>query len=71
MFRPSVDADYLHSYLRHHVLSSLDKREVSITQVRGGTAWSKETEEDFSLTDADNKLDEWQREEAMEHWKRE
>ncbi|KIK79741.1 hypothetical protein PAXRUDRAFT_16167 [Paxillus rubicundulus Ve08.2h10] len=69
MFRPSVDADYLHSYLRHHVLSSLDEREVSITQVRGGVAWSKATEEQFLLTDVDNKLDEWQREEAMEHWK--
>ncbi|KAF9247404.1 hypothetical protein BU15DRAFT_84903 [Melanogaster broomeanus] len=52
-FRSSVDADYLHSYLRHHVLSSLDKREMSISQVMGSVVcWT-----------------EWQGEEAMEHWK--
>ncbi|KAF9226671.1 hypothetical protein BS17DRAFT_775953 [Gyrodon lividus] len=67
-FRPSVEADYLRSYLRRHVLSSLDKREVSISQVRGSIVWSKETEDKFLLTDLNNRLDEWQREEALEHW---
>ncbi|KAH7930722.1 S-adenosyl-L-methionine-dependent methyltransferase [Leucogyrophana mollusca] len=68
-FRPSVKEDYLGSYLRHHVLSSLDKREVNIHQIRGSRIWSSETEEKFLLTDMNNKLNEWQRDEALDHWK--
>lgn len=30
---------------------------------------SKEAEETFVLTDKNNKLDEWQRDDALEHWK--
>lgn len=65
-----MDADYLHSYLRRYVLSSLDKNEISISQLRGGNVWSKDTEENFVLTDVNNTLNAWQSEEALEHWKR-
>ncbi|KAF8450615.1 S-adenosyl-L-methionine-dependent methyltransferase [Boletus edulis BED1] len=69
MFRPAVDADYLHSYLRRDVLSGLDKREVSISQLMGSEVWSKDTEENFMLTDMNNTLNAWQSEEALERWK--
>lgn len=68
-FRPAVDGDYLHSYLRRHVLSSLEKREASISQLTGGEMWSKDSEETFVLTDMNNTLNAWQSEEALEHWK--
>jgi len=65
-----VDADYLHSYLRRYVLSRLAENEVSIFQLKGGSAWSKDSEEKFVLTDMNNTLNVWQSEEALEHWKR-
>ncbi|KAF8551473.1 S-adenosyl-L-methionine-dependent methyltransferase [Imleria badia] len=68
-FRPAVDADYLHSYLRRDILSSLDKRELSVSQLKGTDVWSRDTEERFVLTDINNTLNAWQREEALEHWK--
>ncbi|KAG1755478.1 S-adenosyl-L-methionine-dependent methyltransferase [Suillus lakei] len=54
-FRPAVEEDYLHSYLRRHILSSLDKREISHTQIGDNSIWSAATDEKF--------------EEAFEHWK--
>ncbi|KAG9317383.1 S-adenosyl-L-methionine-dependent methyltransferase [Chiua virens] len=68
-FRPARDADYLHSHLRRNLLSSLDRREVSISQLQGGRLWSKETEDEFVLTDMNNTLNTWQSEEAVMHWK--
>ncbi|KAL4076178.1 hypothetical protein V8B97DRAFT_1923817 [Scleroderma yunnanense] len=67
-FRPPVEHDYLHSHLRHFVLSSLEKREVPIAAIRNARARTKEVEE-IILTDTNNKLDEWQRDDALEHWK--
>ncbi|KAH7916296.1 S-adenosyl-L-methionine-dependent methyltransferase [Hygrophoropsis aurantiaca] len=68
-FRTAVKDDYLNSYLRRHILSSLPEREVALHQIRGSRLWSGETEERFLLTDANNKLNEWQRDEALDHWK--
>ncbi|KAG1752575.1 uncharacterized protein EDB91DRAFT_1103330 [Suillus paluster] len=68
-FRPAVEDDYLHSYLRRHVLSSLDKREIDHTQIRDSSIWSVDTDEKFVLTDAHNMLNKWQEGEAFEHWK--
>lgn len=68
-FRPSVEGDYLHSYLRRHVLSDLERRELPISIVRNASVWSEEAEEVFLLTDKDNRLNEWQRVDAAEHWR--
>ncbi|KAH7887557.1 hypothetical protein F5I97DRAFT_1861277 [Phlebopus sp. FC_14] len=68
-FRPSVDTDYLHSYLRHRILSSLDQREISLSHVSDMMGWSEERKETFVLTDTNNRLDQWQQEEALKHWK--
>ncbi|KAG1892231.1 S-adenosyl-L-methionine-dependent methyltransferase [Suillus subluteus] len=68
-FRPAVEEDYLHSYLRRHILSSLDKREIDHAQIGDSSIWSATTEEEFVLTDAHNSLNTWQEEEAFEHWK--
>ncbi|KAI6035057.1 hypothetical protein F5J12DRAFT_790765 [Pisolithus orientalis] len=68
-FRPSVEGDYLHSYLRRHVLSDLERRELPISIVRNASVWSEEAEEVFLLTDKNNKLNEWQRADAAEHWR--
>lgn len=64
-----MDADYLNSYLRFYLLSSLDKREVSISQLKGNNVWSQDAEENFVLTDMNNTLNAWQSEEALNHWK--
>lgn len=69
IFRPAVEEDYLHSYLRRHILSSLDEREITHAQIRDNSIWSAATEEKFVLTDAHNALNTWQEEEALEHWK--
>lgn len=68
-FRAPIEDDYLNSHLRHFVLSSLEKREIPISKIRNTRVRSKEAEETFVLTDKNNKLDEWQRDDALEHWK--
>ena len=67
-FRPAEDVDYLNSYLRRHILSTLPRREVKLAHVIGDVP---ETDKNaWVLTDAKNPLGDWQREEAMKHWKR-
>ncbi|KAG0709846.1 hypothetical protein DFH29DRAFT_17295 [Suillus ampliporus] len=68
-FRTAVEKDYLHSYLRRHVLSSLDKREINHAQIRDNSIGSMAMDEKFVLTDAHNMLNKWQEGEAFEHWK--
>lgn len=68
-FRPAIEEDYLHSYLRRHILSSLVKREINHTQIGDSSIWSANTEEKFILTDAHNTLNTWQEREALDHWK--
>ena len=68
-FRTPIEDDYLHSHLRHFVLSGLDKREIPISRIRNANALSKGAEKALVLTDINNKLDEWQRHDALEHWK--
>jgi hypothetical protein len=66
-FRPSRDADYLNSYLRRHILSTLPKREVYI----GAQKASGERDIDkFILTDNHNPLNKWLEKLAFSHWKR-
>lgn len=68
-FRPSVEEDYLQSYLRRHVLSGLERRELPISMLKNASVWSAEVEDVFLLTDMDKKLNEWQRADAAEHWR--
>lgn len=68
-FRSAVEEDYLHSYLRRHILSSLDKREINHAQFGDSSIWSATMEEKFVLTDAHNTLNTWQEGEALDHWK--
>ncbi|KAG1783081.1 S-adenosyl-L-methionine-dependent methyltransferase [Suillus placidus] len=68
-FRPAIEEDYLHSYLRRHILSSLDKREINYAQIGDSSIWSATTEEKFILTDAHNMLNMWQEGDALDHWK--
>ena len=51
------------------MLSGLDKREIPISKIRNANALSKRAEKALVLTDINNKLDEWQRHDALEHWK--
>lgn len=69
-FRPAEDADYLNSHLRRHVLSTLPRREVNLAHVLGDVPLVSESDKDaWVLTDAKNPLGDWQKEEAMKHWK--
>ncbi|PIL37308.1 hypothetical protein GSI_01001 [Ganoderma sinense ZZ0214-1] len=66
-FRAAVSSDFLGSYLRRHVLSSLPEREGDISTL--GSDLSAETRERFILKDTANPLGEWQRKDALHHWK--
>ena len=69
-FRPAVESDYLNSYLRHRVLSSLPEREVDILRIIGNSSPVVDDDDDkWLLTDVRNPLDSWQQDEALEHWK--
>ncbi|KII94950.1 hypothetical protein PLICRDRAFT_197034 [Plicaturopsis crispa FD-325 SS-3] len=63
-FRPARQGDYLNSYLREHVLSSLPQREVDLSQILG-----EKDPQQWVLTDSLNSLGEWQKAEAFHHWK--
>lgn len=66
-FRPAVEADYLGSNLREHVLSSFPAHEVNLDVV------TRDLEENqfkkYTLTDDKNPLSDWQDLEALHHWK--
>ena len=66
-FRPAVTEDYLQSYLRENVLSTIAAREVDLA------ALTKDMEakdmRKYTLTDNNNPLVDWQDLEALDHWK--
>jgi len=66
-FRKSDESDYLASYMRQILLSSLPQREIDIKMIRGDEL--PEDGEKWILSDTHNPLEEWQRASAMEHWK--
>jgi len=68
-FRPARDKDYLNSYLRRHMLSSLSKREVNFARIWAQKMLDEKDRDNFILTDSHNPLDEWQKSEALHHWK--
>ncbi|KDQ20086.1 hypothetical protein BOTBODRAFT_27508 [Botryobasidium botryosum FD-172 SS1] len=65
-FRASDESDYLGSYMRQILLSSLPRREIDIKMIRGDES---PADEKWILSDTHNPLEEWQRASAMEHWK--
>lgn len=71
-FRRATEADYLRSWLRHMILSTMLDREVTKEQITGAkAAQEKGTEikaDEWILTDANNRLGEWQHHSAVEHW---
>jgi hypothetical protein len=69
-FRPAVESDYLNSHLRQHILSSLSEREVDLIHITGDLSPIGEGGDDeWLLTDLKNPLGEWQKDEALAHWK--
>jgi hypothetical protein len=65
-FRPAKEADFLNSYLREHILTSITRREVDQSLIIGTAA---EPYEQWILTDQNNQLGKWQEDEAFVHWK--
>lgn len=65
-FRPSVEADYLGSYLREVVLSTLPAHEVDLDIVTRDL--DPEAIKKYTLNDVHNRLEDWQTEEALHHW---
>ena len=66
-FRAAISSDFLGSYLRRHVLSSLSEREGDISTL--GSDLVGEKRERFILKDMANPLGEWQQKDALHHWK--
>ena len=66
-FRTATKADYLGSYLREEVLSSLPAHEINLEIVTRGFA--EDSYRKYTLTDDRNPLDDWQDSEALDHWK--
>lgn len=72
MFRQSGPVDYLNSYLRRHVLSSVEKREIDrkiVLSAASNTSAVSNDKTAWVLTDSYNPLNKWQAEGAVEHWK--
>lgn len=63
-FRKARRSDYLDSYLREHVLSTLPDREVAFELLTG------QFEDRFILTDAHNPLGKLQDAQGHHHWSR-
>jgi len=65
-----MGSDYLNSYLRERVLSSLPEREVDVVRIKGDSLLVPGDDDDkWLLTDLRNLLGEWQQNEALGHWK--
>jgi hypothetical protein len=64
-FRSPVETDYGGSHLRAMVFDSLSEREVDMKLIRGDT----KDGENWVLNDTSNRLMDWQKSEALEHWR--
>lgn len=64
-FRSPTETDYSGSHLRAMIFDTLQKREVDMKLIRGDTVDG----EKLVLTDTSNKLMDWQKSEALEHWR--
>ncbi|KAI0036731.1 hypothetical protein K488DRAFT_75740 [Vararia minispora EC-137] len=68
IFRQAIQADYLGSHLRANVLAHLDSTREVRAEVITGDIRGQEYEK-WIIKDAANKLNEWQKPSALEHWK--
>jgi hypothetical protein len=64
-FRSPTETDYSGSHLRAMIFDTLQKREVDMKLIRGDTMDG----EKLVLTDTSNRLMDWQKSEALEHWR--
>lgn len=64
-FRSPVETDYAGSHLRARIFGSLQEREVDMKLIRGDT----ENGDNFVLNDTSNRLMDWQKSDALEHWR--
>ncbi|KAG8816945.1 hypothetical protein FRC17_000127 [Serendipita sp. 399] len=69
-FRRANDRDYLKSWLRYAMLSSMLDREVTMERITGLTPENEGNVDgsEWILTDKNNRLAEWQHHSAIEHW---
>ncbi len=66
-FRAATESDYLNSYLRERVLSTLPEHEINLNLVIGDP--NENDHRKYVLTDERNPLGNWQAQEALHHWK--
>lgn len=64
-FRSPVKTDYAGSHLRSAVFDTLSEREVDTKLIRGDT----KDGQNWVLNYTSNRLTEWQKSEALEHWR--
>ena len=67
VFRPAIEADYLGSWLREQVLSTFPAHEISLDLVTRDL--TPQQLKKYLLTDNANPLEDWQKLEALNHWK--
>ncbi|KAJ1306131.1 hypothetical protein OPQ81_010842 [Rhizoctonia solani] len=74
-FRDPVEKDFLGSFLRQHILTTMDRREVAFADIRGNATVPSgkplpevEGEAQWILKDGDQRLGEWQKTTGLEHW---
>ncbi|KAH7334831.1 S-adenosyl-L-methionine-dependent methyltransferase [Rhizoctonia solani] len=74
-FRDPVEKDFLGSFLRQHILTTMDSREVAFADIRGNATApvgkplpNIEGEAQWILKDGDERLGEWQQATGLEHW---
>ena len=64
-FRSPTETDYAGSHLRAMIFGTLLEREVDMKLIRGDTA----SGDNWVLSDDSNRLMDWQKSEALEHWR--
>ena len=69
MLRPTVDTDFLHSFLRSKILPTIVDREVSGDMITDSIDAGDLKTDEYILKDQNNKLTDWQAAEALHHWK--
>ncbi|CAE7119427.1 unnamed protein product [Rhizoctonia solani] len=74
-FRDPTEKDFLGSFLRQHILTTVDQREVAFADIRGNATApvgkplpDVQGEAQWILKDGDERLGEWQKSTGLEHW---
>lgn len=64
-FRSPTETDYRGSHLRAMIFDTLREREVDLRLIRGDA----KNGDNLVLNDTSNRLMDWQKNEALEHWR--